>query len=186
MTKVQGFEVGHTDMMKTEHAKLLQDGKRRMPREGELCDNSCFFAFACQNFNDHEICRGFKICSNGKLDAHVRRNFLEAENQKTLSQSDRMGIQSYIRMYQNTDAPEIKRHLVPVILRSLKPPEKKKEPKSTMLGFQRYIITENKDGSKSLSFPEPTPKQTSIQEPEPECITLLKINEEKRRKKQNE
>lgn len=44
---------------------------------------------------------------------------------------------------------------------SVKPEEKK----CTMIGLERYIITENPNGTKSLSIPEPEPKPKTLKSP---------------------
>ncbi len=54
------------------------------------------------------------------------------------------------------------------------------EQKSTMIGFDRYIV--NEDGT--LSVPEPEPKPPKIPDPEPECMLMLRTNEQKRKEKE--
>ena len=182
--------------MKREHAEAILRGSARMPREGESCDMSCMFAFACKQYNENGICRGFLLLSNGKLSQHIRRNVAEACNtclqqtpcencnRKTLEEPDRLGVQNYIRMIQQTRSPEILSHLVPVVYRFLKPPEKKKEHKSTMIGLQRYLIIENEDGTKSLTLPEPEPKPKPLKNPIPKWkLEMLSRNQEKIRKR---
>lgn len=178
--------------MKREHAQAIMRGGARMPREHEPCDMSCQFSFACQNYDENGTCRGFLLLSNGKLSQHIRKNVAEACNtclqqtpcetcnRKTLEEPDRLGVQNYIRMIQQTSSPEILNHLVPVVYRFLKPPEKKKEQRCTMIGLQTYIITENEDGSLSLRTPEPKPTPKPLKNPIPRWkLEMLSKNQER-------
>jgi hypothetical protein len=115
--------------MKKEHAEAILRGGARMPRQNEPCDMSCAFAFACANYNENGKCNGFQLLSNGKLEQHIRDNI-------RMDAADRLGVERYIQMVQQTDSPQIRNELLPVVYRYLKPPEKR----ITIIGYEVYEI----------------------------------------------
>jgi hypothetical protein len=96
--------------MKLGSANLLKAGKRELRSLGDDCDDACFPAYCCGNFELHGICRGFKL--------------LNGENRKKLNamltDDDVLYIESCMRMIQNGHNEDV---LVPEVLRYLKRPE---------------------------------------------------------------
>jgi len=123
--------------MKLGSANLLKAGKRELRSLGDDCDDACFPAYCCGNFELHGICRGFKL--------------LNGENRKKLNamltDDDVLYIESCMRMIQNGHNEDV---LVPEVLRYLKRPEDR--PRES--GFLGMI-----EASRGVPT-TPTPKQT--------------------------
>jgi len=96
--------------MKLGSANLLRAGKRELKSLGDDCDDACFPAYCCANFELRGICRGFKLL-NG--DNRKKLNAMLTDN-------DVLYIESCMRMIQNGHNEAA---LVPEVLRYLKRPE---------------------------------------------------------------
>lgn len=119
----------------------MLEGKRRMPRKGDVCDTSCQFSFCCANAVEGEICRGFQLLSNGKITRLVKQN---------LAEYDEEYIQSCVRMVQNGCSPETEELMVQEVYRYLKP----QQQINPECGFRAML-----DEATKRSFtPTPTPK----------------------------
>lgn len=140
--------------------------QRSIPRQNQICTHTSQFCFACANRNENEVCRGFQLLPNEKLEKYI---------QKPLDDPDRKSIERYVQMIRATNSPRIKRELSNVVLRFLKFPEKR----FTMRGFDIYEI----DPEGRLSIPDPPQPQSKIPDPEPECLVMLRANEKKRGEK---
>ena len=162
----QGQKIGGTSTMNRQHAEVLQRGEARMPRPNEVCDMSCAFAFCCSNYNDNGKCNGFQMLSNGKLEKHIREEILP-----DFLEPDRISVERYIQMIQQTNSPQIKADLAPTVYRYLKSPEKR----FTMIGFNKFEINDN---GNLTPVPERQPEKSKL--PDQEWVRILRNDERQR------
>lgn len=84
------------------------------------------------------------------------------------------------QMERQCDMVAIKRVINGSVPRPIATPTPKKY---TMIGLETYEIIDNPNGTKSLTLPEPESKPPKIPDPEPECMRMLRLNEQKRGEK---
>lgn len=139
--------------------RMLTDKRQQI-----ICTKSCEYYFSCANFNPNEPCLSFQLKPNHEL-------------KRDIDTYDRISLTRYVSMIHQTQSPSIKRELSKVVNRYLKPEEKLR----TMIGFDQFEI--NEDGSLSV-IPEPQYEKSKVPDPEPECMRMLRLNDQKRREKE--
>ena len=164
--------------MKLGSANLLKAGKRELRSLGDDCDDACFPAYCCGNFELHGICRGFKL--------------LNGENRKKLNamltDDDVLYIESCMRMIQNGHNEDV---LVPEVLRYLKRPEdhSRESGFTAMLAAARSSNptsqhtepTEPRSMSGFLRMLEESSKKVSIEEAVQRALHEIEADEKKYR-----